>query len=766
MLSKIDLPEAVRARWFWLVILVITVPVTSGQVARRVGGEEPVSTPRELQKWLGSQRWRRDTDGPLLTLGDPGQFDDTHVFAPCVASINDRYHLWYSGSTGTVAKRVFSLGLATSSNGRIFKKHANNPVFQFGDGKHSILTATLLRSPDGSVLRERGQLRMWFSSTHFDGGSARHTLHESRSRDGLVWEAPSPPLLDHVYAPTILKEGPEYRMWYTDVSGPTWVIRLATSSDGTRWRVHPDPVLELGQKWETSRLFYPTVLKVEGVYLMWYGSYWTMRPNTTAVGIAASLDGYKWYRSPHNPVLRPDPKRPWESHYTTSQSVIRQPDGSFRIWYASRKKPPFVNKYFALNTAVWSGPDAGTASVPKQAQFGSAKDLDAFRSWQQSARRKLLATLGIPRDHVPLAAESRGQIDLSDIVMEKWVYTSEAGSRVPAVLYRPRTFTGRLPGVVLTFGHGGSKSHPCYQYIGQLYAKLGIACLAADPVGEEERHYQSRRGTRAHDPHAVHLKAWQAGRPIMGKLVWDTMRGVDFLLSREDIDPKRIGVAGNSLGGAKAGWTATLDPRIRFAIVSGWAFDDIAMRSKFCTRVPVERMREQMTWGEYLMLISRQCHVLITNGDADTIIDRNGDGSAWTGTQAAVDRASAKAKELGLTATIQTWLEPDGGHRPYPAHPHVVDWLLRTVRPEPASHQLREINFGDWCDQHQLKLEKLYGTALHLRGATVVERDVKYLAPSDLAVLRDDEAGQPDFTLRGWLSRLPTATAAQRSQPQ
>ena len=365
-----------------------------------------------------------------------------------------------------------------------------------------------------------------------------------------------------------------------------------------------------------------------------------------------------------------------------------------------------------------------------------------------------------------MAAESRGQIDLSDIVIEKWVYTSEAGSRVSAVLYRPRTFTGRLPGVVLTFGHGGSKSHPCYQYIGQLYAKLGIACLAADPVGEEERHYQSRRGIRAHDPHAVHLKAWQAGRPIMGKLVYDTMRGVDFLLSREDIDPKRIGVVGNSLGGAKAGWTATLDPRIRFAIVSGWAFDDIAMRSKFCTRVPVERMREQMTWGEYLMLISPQCHVLITNGDADTIIDRNGDGSAWTGTQAAVDRASAKAKELGLTATIQTWLEPDGGHRPYPAHPHVVDWLLRTVRPELASHPLREINFGDWCDQHQLKLEKLYGTVLHLRGATVVERDVKYLAPSDLAVLRNDEAGQPDFTLHGWLSRLPTATAAQRLQPK
>ena len=61
----------------------------------------------------------------------------------------------------------------------------------------------------------------------------------------------------------------------------------------------------------------------------------------------------KWYKSSHNPVLRPDPDRAWESQYVTSQSVIRYDDGSFRMWYASRKNPPFVNKYFAICTAVW-----------------------------------------------------------------------------------------------------------------------------------------------------------------------------------------------------------------------------------------------------------------------------------------------------------------------------------------------------------------------------------------------------------------------------
>ncbi|MEO2019812.1 MAG: hypothetical protein ABGZ53_36225 [Fuerstiella sp.] len=321
-------------------------PTTSSQV------------PPQIQKWLRPQQWNRDTEGPVVRLGTAGEFDDTHLFAPCVVKLDDVYHLWYSGSTGTVADRVFNLGLATSFDGRLFTKHSSNPVLEFGDNKHSVLTTTLLRSSDGFPQRENGKLRMWFSSTHFSGGTGQHALHETQSIDGVHWEQPSKPLLEHVYSPTILKDGDKYRMWYTDVSGKTWVFRHAISNDGRLWRVHPDPVLKPEATWEQSRIFYPTVLRVDGVFVMWYGSYWSQRRNTTAIGVAASVDGLRWYRNPHSPVLTPDPDRSWESHYTTSQSVIRNGDGSFRIWYASRKKPPFVNKYFAINTALWAGPDA------------------------------------------------------------------------------------------------------------------------------------------------------------------------------------------------------------------------------------------------------------------------------------------------------------------------------------------------------------------------------------------------------------------------
>ena len=313
--------------------------------------------PAPLRSWLAEQDWVRDTNGPIISLGQRNRFDDTHIFAPCVAFEKDQYSMWYPGSRGSVGQRVFALGLATSPDGKKFRKHAANPVYAFGDGKHSVLTPTLLRNADGSVLREHGKLRMWFSATHFSGTTGLHTLHETTSSDGIEWSKPSPSQLEHVYAPTILKDGDGYRMWYTDVSKSAWSFRHASSQDGRRWQVTKEPVLSIDQPWERQRLFYPAVVKSGDVYLLWYGSYWAQQSSKTAIGFAASTDGLHWFKNPHNPVLRPDSKRPWESHYTTSQSVMRLADGSWRIWYASRKQPPFVNKYFAINTAHWTGPE-------------------------------------------------------------------------------------------------------------------------------------------------------------------------------------------------------------------------------------------------------------------------------------------------------------------------------------------------------------------------------------------------------------------------
>ena len=168
-------------------------------------------------------------------------------------------------------------------------------------------------------------------------------------------DPPSEPQISGVYAPTILKDGDNYHMWYTDVSAEPWKFRHAQSQRRSKVDATKEPVLRLGQEWEQGRLFYPTVVKSGDMFLMWYGSYWSAFEGKTAIGFAVSSDGINWHKNPHNPVFRPEPSREWESHYTTSESIMQLPDGSWRMWYASRQKPPFDHKYFAIGTAHWEG---------------------------------------------------------------------------------------------------------------------------------------------------------------------------------------------------------------------------------------------------------------------------------------------------------------------------------------------------------------------------------------------------------------------------
>ena len=729
-----------------------------------IGQPSFAAAPVELQSWLKlDQQWTRDTDGPIVELGPKGAFDDTHIFAPATAKQDNEWMLWYSGSTADVANRVFQMGLATSPDGRLFTKHQNGPVYVFGDGRHSILTPVPLRAADGSILRENGKIRLWFTATWFAGGKGVHTLHETTSSDGINWAVPSAALMQGCYAPTIIKIGKLYQMWYTDVSGSPWIIRHAWSRDGRRWFTTPEPCLELDQDWEQDNLFYPHVIKVGDAYLMWYGSYWSndgRRQNKTALGFAVSIDGFKWFKHENNPVFKPDENRPWESHYTTSHSVAFDPTTrSFRIWYASRKKPPFLNKYFAINTATWAKVPIIHTSQQTSTRPNAKTNPAAFADWQTETRQKVRSILGIPKQRIPLEPQPRGTIHHDGIRIEKWIFNSEQGSRIPALLYLPeKPASPELPAIVFTYGHGGSKSAWQYHYAGQLYAKLGLACLAFDPLGEEERHIKGRMGTRAHDPRSVHLRADNAGRLIMGKLVFDTMRAIDFLEQRDDIDPDRIGVAGNSLGGAKAGWMVATEPRIKFALVCGWAFENIGLRTKYCTKAPNQRVRELITWSDYLSLGAPHCATLVMNGSADWVIDREDDRSAWHGTDRATSSAVETYHALGADGRLATWYEPAAGHRPFFAYRAGIRWIHKQVGIPGMTmeklNSLRTINSGHYCDKHGIRLERLYGTDLHQRGATLVDRNIRPLTREQLAVLKPEERGHPDFTVAGWLAQI------------
>ncbi len=321
-------------------------------------------TPQEVEPWLGPQTWKRDVAGPVLELGPSGQFDDTHIFAPTVARENGKYWMWYCGSQGfahdlapqrTRDERMFRLGLATGDDWQTFSRHAG-PVLAMETPRLSILTPCLLRDASGAPLRENGLMRMWFTTATLGARGQPHAIQHATSADGIRWSDVSPIQLSRAYAPAVVKTPDGFALWYTEPGAYPWQIRHAHSNDGLTWQLTEQPVLKISQPWEHDLQIYPSVLYVDGVYLMWYASYLQKNHETTGIGYAASLDGIHWHKHQQNPVLRPDSARPWESHYVSSHSVIRLADGSFRIWYASRKAPPFQNLYFAINTAMWTGP--------------------------------------------------------------------------------------------------------------------------------------------------------------------------------------------------------------------------------------------------------------------------------------------------------------------------------------------------------------------------------------------------------------------------
>lgn len=185
-------------------------------------------------------------------------------------------------------------------------------------------------------------------------------------------------------------------------------------------------------------------------------------------------------------------------------------------------------------------------------------------------RRQLFEMLGLSPlpARSPLEAEITGTIEKGDVVVEKVVFESRPGLYVTGNFYRPKKQDAPLPAILYVCGHGrvkidgvsyGNKSH--YQHHGAWFARNGYVCLTIDTLqlGEIEGIH--------HGTH--HLDRWwwnSRGYTPAGVEAWNCIRALDYLETREEVDPKRFGVTGRSGGGAYSWWIAALDERIQAAV--------------------------------------------------------------------------------------------------------------------------------------------------------------------------------------------------------
>ncbi len=198
------------------------------------------------------------------------------------------------------------------------------------------------------------------------------------------------------------------------------------------------------------------------------------------------------------------------------------------------------------------------------------------RSRQQHVKQTVLRALGgLPAVKGPSNARITGTLVREGYRVEKLIYESLPRFYVTADVYVP-VGKGPFPAVLGVAGHSNNgKAVAIYQRAWISMAKRGMLVLAIDPPGQGERqeyfdadYGRSLVGVGTTEHIMAGTQCFLAGSNIARYEVWDGMRGIDYLLSRPDVDAKRLGVAGNSGGGTQAAYLMALEPRLAAAAPS------------------------------------------------------------------------------------------------------------------------------------------------------------------------------------------------------
>jgi cephalosporin-C deacetylase-like acetyl esterase len=254
---------------------------------------------------------------------------------------------------------------------------------------------------------------------------------------------------------------------------------------------------------------------------------------------------------------------------------------------------PVVQSFFGQTSAVLAqtsatAPTAGVPALnrfPRMMQDWLVAEVRAAES-RGNARREALKTkadaeayvksvqerirdcFGPLPEKTPLNAKVTKTLERDGYHIENIVFESRPNFLVTGNLYLPTNQKSPVPGVIGVCGHSlNGKAAEAYQSFAQGLARQGQACFIIDPAGQGERfqYLNEKLGSRLGGGTSEHN---QMGGPqaLIGEFlgtwfVWDAMRALDYLLTRQEIDPKHLGVTGNSGGGTQTTWLCGMEPR-------------------------------------------------------------------------------------------------------------------------------------------------------------------------------------------------------------
>ncbi len=224
-------------------------------------------------------------------------------------------------------------------------------------------------------------------------------------------------------------------------------------------------------------------------------------------------------------------------------------------------------------------------SIPRSFSFhgDSRQDLDG---WQAEFRAKLRDALGLSRMEqemagtLPRAEQVRAE-DLDSYRREQWLLWTEPDVPLPFYLLRPAQVGDKLPLVLTPHGH-----NPPYLYVGIYHSEEehrsileGDRDIAVQAVREgylviaptargfgDTRSSEDIQAGKLSSCRTQLLHGLLVGRTPIGERVWDIARLIDWAVSSQNADARRIAITGNSGGGTTSLFAAACDERISIAV--------------------------------------------------------------------------------------------------------------------------------------------------------------------------------------------------------
>lgn len=282
-------------------------------------------------------------------------------------------------------------------------------------------------------------------------------------------------------------------------------------------------------------------------------------------------------------------------------------------------------------------------AVGRQLSF-TARTKTEWLAWRRKALVKLKDLTGYDTMiRTPLRPRITEERDFRTYTRQRVEIRTEPGIVSPCFVLIPKQGRPPYPAVLAPHGHGsGGKLSPAgcredpriaekiayYNYdYGVKFAEAGFITFCTDARGFGERREElARKDVLQQSCQWINNMAIPLGQTVAGMWAWDLHRVLDYIETRRDCDPGRIGCAGLSGGGLQTLWAAALDRRIRCAVISGYFYgykESLLDLHGNCSCNYVPHLYENMDMGDIAALIAPR-PLLIETGTRDPLNGASG----------------------------------------------------------------------------------------------------------------------------------------------